>query len=362
VPTAIRIEMLPARLGDCLLVECLRDSGRPWRMLVDGGPPDTWPVLDARLDQLSGRDRRLDVAVVTHVDSDHIGGMIPFVSSEHARRVGDHWFNGGSHLPAGTPDSHRERSIAQGESLVGTLTGGGQGDPLVWNKAFDGGPVEAADRAGFSEVRVRNGPRITVLSPTRERLEALAKAWRKALEEARRDLPRAPVAQAPGPLADLEVLAVEDDDPDSSVPNGSSIALLVEHRGASVLLAGDAHADVLEAGLRSLARARGQDAVAVDAFKLPHHGSKNNVSTTLLQAAPADHYLVSSNGDIFGHPDDAAMARVVLAAPGRPTLWFNYRNPRTERWAEPRLQRAHGFSTRYPETSTGGVVLELEGK
>ena len=43
--TAIRIEVLPARMGDCLLVECPREQGRPWRMLVDGGPPDTWPLL-----------------------------------------------------------------------------------------------------------------------------------------------------------------------------------------------------------------------------------------------------------------------------------------------------------------------------
>ena len=47
--TAIRIEALPARLGDCLLVECLRPGGAPWRMLVDGGPVDTWPLLEARL-------------------------------------------------------------------------------------------------------------------------------------------------------------------------------------------------------------------------------------------------------------------------------------------------------------------------
>ena len=31
--TAIRIEALPARLGDCLLVECTRPRARPWRML-----------------------------------------------------------------------------------------------------------------------------------------------------------------------------------------------------------------------------------------------------------------------------------------------------------------------------------------
>ena len=108
--TAIRIEALPARLGDCLLVECLRPGTRPWRMLVDGGPPDTWPLLAARLERLPVDDRRLDVVVITHIDSDHIGGMLPFFQSEFAQQnVGQVWFNGFQHLPVAGRPGHPER-------------------------------------------------------------------------------------------------------------------------------------------------------------------------------------------------------------------------------------------------------------
>ena len=110
--TAIRIEALPARLGDCLLVECVRPGTRPWRMLLDGGPPDTWPLLAARLERLPVDDRRLDVVVITHIDSDHIGGMLPFFQSEFAQQnVGQVWFNGFQHLPA--PEDRATRSISQ---------------------------------------------------------------------------------------------------------------------------------------------------------------------------------------------------------------------------------------------------------
>src|SRR6478752_7301035 len=119
VATAIHIEVLPARLGDCLLVECRRPTGPTWRMLVDGGPPDTWPLLEARLRRLDPADRHIDVAVITHIDNDHIGGMLELLASDLAADVADFWFNGPPHLPQSGPG--RPRSVGQGESLVAAL-------------------------------------------------------------------------------------------------------------------------------------------------------------------------------------------------------------------------------------------------
>jgi beta-lactamase superfamily II metal-dependent hydrolase len=364
VATAIRLEALPARLGDCLLVECLRADGPPWRMLVDGGPSDTWPLLEARLARLPEGNAQIDVAVVTHVDSDHIGGFLPFVASDVAReQVRDFWFNGHQHLPQ---PRETTRSIAQGESLAAALTGGtaaaARTAALPWNVAFDGGPIETPDETGFVEAIVPDGPRITVLSPTRKRLSILAAKWFEALEAAQRRRRDPPGPDVLGSLDDLAALASEKSPKDGSAPNGSSIALLVEHRGASVLLSGDAFGDVLGAGLKRLADARGVDAVPVDAFKLPHHGSRGNVIEAMLALAPAQHYVFSSNGDTFHHPDDAAVARSVLAAPDGATLWFNYRTPRTERWGDPALCREHRYSARFPEDPDAGAVLELLAK
>ncbi|MEO7233819.1 MAG: MBL fold metallo-hydrolase [Lapillicoccus sp.] len=365
--TAIRVEMLPARLGDCLLVECLRTDGTVWRMLVDGGPPDTWPLLEARLRRLGPADRRLDVVVVTHIDSDHIGGMVPFFGGDLARDfldVGDVWFNGLTHL--GEPGA--PRSVPQGESVVAALLGpvGGHGAPgLPWNRAFGGGPV-LTPTSGMHEVTVDHGPRITVLSPPEARLEALRTSWttflQRALSGRDRGLRSPPDVLAP--LDDLRAVAATRTPTDASIPNGSSIALLVEHRGASLVLGADAFGPVLAAGLKAVATARGLEALPVDAVKLPHHGSKSNVVASLVSAAPARHYLVSSNGDTFHHPDDAALARVVVGAPPGMTLGFNYRNARTQRWADPALTSRYGHAAAYPSPGgeEAGYVLELPAR
>ncbi|HET7802106.1 MAG TPA: MBL fold metallo-hydrolase [Humibacillus xanthopallidus] len=367
MPGAMRIELLPARLGDCLLVECLREDGRPWRMLIDGGPPDTWPLLEARLRRMPADDQAIDVAVITHIDSDHIGGMIPLLSSDLTSRIGDVWFNGRTHLPS---DQGGARSIDQGETVVSTLLGGARpglaagkmpGGPLPWNTAFGGGAIDTAAPAGVAHVSIPGGPTITVVSPTLTQLHKLGATWLQVVAQAQREERPLPQPDVLEPLTDLQALASRTTVKDTSVANGSSIAVLVEHRGASAVLAGDAFGPVLAAGLAGIAKARGLKRLEVDAFKLPHHGSQANVTAALLATAPAGNYLVSSNGDVFHHPDDIALARVITGAPTPPALWFNYRNARTARWADPALTGRYGHTANFPDPAQpdAGVVLEL---
>jgi beta-lactamase superfamily II metal-dependent hydrolase len=358
---AIRIELLPARLGDCLLVECLRDGRDPWRLLVDGGPTDTWPLLQDRLARLAADGQVVDVAVVTHIDSDHVGGMVPLLRDPAARAmVGDVWFNGEPHLP----DEVRERvrSVTQGEAVGAALTGSARQAAVPWNAAFDGGAADVGEPGGFVAVPVPDGPAVTLLSPTTKRLTALGRRWRETLEEADAGDRRDRELDTPSPLVDLLPLSARRTGSDGSTPNGSSIAILLEHRGASVLLAADAFASVLTKGLTALAQHRGVDALAVDAVKVPHHGSRGNVSVAFVRAVPARHYLVSTNGDIFHHPDDEAVARIVTSAPRGATLWFNYRTPRTARWDDATLRAEHGYEVRYPADEAAGVVLTLPAR
>lgn len=362
---AITLEVLPARLGDCLLVECHREGAPPWRMLVDGGPADCWPALRTRLNLLPADQRHIDVAVVTHIDSDHIGGMLPLLEHGEAEVPGltihDVWFNGLPQLP--DTDTSASRSVSQGEDLLALLGRDRPGAPYSWNAAFGRAAVMTPDKGATRTWQVPDdGPQITILSPTPHRLAILRAHWLDVLERLQRGGPDddlAPPPVPPAPLTDVPALAARKSTPDTSKANGSSIAFLLEHRGASVLLTGDGFSNVLSAALRTLAVARGVEKLRVDAVKLPHHGSRANVTVTLDAQVAARSYVVSTNGDTFDHPDDEALARVVVGGVGR-QLWFNYPpNARTARWADEDLQRTLHFTTTFAATAASGVVLNI---
>lgn len=354
---AVTIEVLHAAYGDSIWIECARDDARPWRMLIDGGPPEAAAAVEARVDALPPGDRAIDVVVVTHIDSDHIGGMLPLLARDDIE-VEDVWFNGLPQLP--TSGEQLTRSVGEGEDLVELLTDASRPRPLAWNRIVEGRAVATPGDHTFLELAPPGGPKITLLSPTPKRLLALRGIWDKALTRLQRgESEEIEPPSPPEPLGDLELLAATKTKNDTSVPNGSSIAFLLEHRGASCLLGADAFPTVLGGALWALANARGGQPVAVDAVKLPHHGSQKNVGAKLLTVVSSKQFLISTSGEHFGHPDDVSLARAVTAGGPGTTLWFNYpANAKTSRWADPGLAARCELTTHFAD-SDAGTRLEL---
>lgn len=222
--------------------------------------------------------------------------------------------------------------------------------------------VTPADGGGV-ELTGPGCPRVTLLSPTPNRLDALYRVWERDLERLRRkegDLPEAERATSRDAFPSLEALAARVTDLDRAVPNGSSIALLVEHDGASVLLAADAFSEVLGPALQAVAERRGTATpLVVDAFKLSHHGSRANITQDLFTQVVASNYVFSTNNALFNHPNDEAVARTILYGGKSPTLWFNYDTERNRRWAERPMQARYGYQVRFPKEPLAGVTLSL---
>lgn len=355
-PTVIRIEALPAREGDCLWVEW-DHAGRTRRMLIDGGrvgPGDTLPEgLAARFRREPVGERVFDLVVCTHLDADHIGGLIPlFREPPKGFTAHDVWFNGDQQLLGDV------LSLDQADSLSRLLR------DRTWNKRFEG-RAAAVPLSGELPRTDLPGLRLTLLSPLWRTLRRLSRVW--TLEVAKTERQRH--TPEPGTAPDVlrggdaggpwEGLASRPYTPDQSLTNRSSIAFLAEHEdGSRVLFGADAHAEILGAGLRQLDGTPWGRPYQVDLCKVPHHGSSHNLSPQLLAQLDCRNWLFSTNGDRFGHPDRRAVARIAYRYE-RPVLWFNYLSPSTAEYARAELAAERGFTAEHPPADRPGADLTV---
>ncbi len=397
----LRIEMLPAAHGDCLWIEY--GSGTAiHRLLIDGGPAHTYPALRERILHLPADDRHFDLLVITHVDADHIEGVIRLLLDAEALhcRFDRIWFNGRDQLNAVPDPAGEPLGALQGE-ILGVLIEDYESrtGTEVWNLGFDDA-LAAIDRtkATLPAVNLPGDCRLTLLSPDHERLLFLKDRWKKELDRAgvaSGDVAalraRLAASRTLRPLGD--VLGVEDDEDamagrhelpedddsdlrtdledtlgrgdgepgadapfgnDTSAANGSSIALLLEYPTTSpqvrLILAGDAWPAVLETSLTTLLGSPG-GRLAIDVFKLPHHGSVANLSAGLLERLRCRHYLVSTSGALFRHPHKRALDLLLAhhAGPARPNLHFNYLTCSTAPWSDQAEQRNRGYRAAHPK-------------
>lgn len=352
----LKISMLPADHGDCILIEY--GAKPPYRsVLIDGGTGSkaSFAAISERLARLPKRAKgktRFELMIVTHIDADHIGGAIRIVGSPEYE-LGDVWFNGYRHL-------NRKR------------LGGKQGDVLStllarrpWNCAFDdGGSVVVPDEGRLPSVELDGGLVLTLVSPGWSDLERLEPDWRKEVLKAGLE-PGKPVSpeivarhtkQPLGSRLDVARLDREKFHADPGAPNGSSIAVVAEFGGKRALLTGDAWEPVLRKNLARLAKQRKQKRMFFDVFKIAHHGSRNNTSAPLVRELDCKNYLVSTNGSIFGHPDREAIAHIVAGAK-KPKLMFNYRTEFNRGWQSPALAEEHGYSVEYGRDGLFEVAL-----
>jgi Asp-tRNA(Asn)/Glu-tRNA(Gln) amidotransferase C subunit len=99
---------------------------------------------------------------------------------------------------------------------------------------------------------------------------------------------------------------------DKSVPNLSSIVVLAEMGGKSMLLTGDARGDKILEGLELARLLEPGKKRKVDLLKVPHHGSSNNMEAIFFERLPAEHYVFSGDGE-HGNPERETLEMLLEA-------------------------------------------------
>lgn len=90
--------------------------------------------------------------------------------------------------------------------------------------------------------------------------------------------------------------------------------------------------------------------------QVSRHGSRANVTNDLLKVVKAKHYVCSTNNNYFKHPDEEAVALVIVDSEA-PTLWFNYDTPQDRR--DSAALKKYGYHVNYLDRDGQGITLTL---
>jgi beta-lactamase superfamily II metal-dependent hydrolase len=376
----VKFTVFQSDKGDCLLLT----GNDGTHVLVDGGMGHAFrrhvaPALAA----LREAGHRLDLVYVSHIDEDHISGVLQLMNDLVAWRVHDHqvghdnpshpqpqvprppdvagiWHNAfhearsrnkgaiadmlaatagilsGSDDPRLRRDAARRRDLAQSEKQAHQLSRriGARQLNIPLNAPW--GHKLAMVRDGDAAVAV-GGLEVFVLAPFEADLKVLRTRWNAwlkksaaALAEIRRqarETERLLGNEVDGLLLPLLWEAGElGRRKDVTPPNLASLMLLVRENGRTALLTGDGHADEVRAGL-DRHQLRGGGRLHVDVLKVQHHGAAANMDEDFAQHITADHYVFCGNGS----DENPELEVVELIAQSRLTdgtqrpftMWFN---------------------------------------
>lgn len=381
----IDIKMFKAENGDSFLLKF--DNGQ--NILIDMGTHITYKSeIKDELLKLNNVNHKIDLLVVSHIDNDHIGGVIEFIKDNKKHqiiKVDEVWHNSYRHLNftkkkivkinqkyktilKNIKSQYTPQIMNEGTSNVTFEQGSSLSSLLYkynysWNKSF-------SNRAIFTDniISKKIGDiKMILLSPNQRKLDRLSSQWLSDLEDelygfelsdedlfndafefymSNKFLQDILVNDCSSSIDINFKKLAEYKGKDNSVTNGSSLAFIIEYKEKKLLFLGDAHEDII---LEKLNLLKNDDyELKFDLLKVSHHGSKNNISKEILDLVNVDKFIFSTNGKYHNHPDLECLAKIILSNPNRhKELIFNYKTDNSDKLDKKELFKKYNYSIKY---------------
>lgn len=345
-----KIHLLPALFGDSILIE-YGAAKSPRYILIDGGPYYGVKGLMSALKEIAPGLKQLELLVITHVDIDHIDGMITLLNQKKQPfKVKEVWFNGFNQLKPLKTDL---LGALQGEYLTKLITRKG----ISHNKSFGGKAVMVADPENLPLVNLAGGMNLTLLSPHKKALLNLKNTWDNEISKitAKESIAERWKRETRYP----DELGGEPPHPDNSIPNASSIAFIATYDKVSCLFAADTPSAELLRTIKPLCKKKKTKTLKVNAWKLAHHGSRKSTLPGIMKMIEAKDILVSTNGDRYKHPDKACLVALLDNSKKGLRFHFNYKSSYNEEWDEQRNKDKWEYQAFYPG-SGNGITITLK--
>ena len=279
--------------GDAITARFTDAGGRQRVIVVDGGFTDFGETVREHINTHYGTNT-VDLVVSTHPDADHINGLTRVLEEMDVRELLVH--RPGLHGVAGRLG---KADVAEDLVRVAVRNGVPVSEPFTGLSRFDGmltvaGPTQAYYEQLLREALVeRAAVKVGALAAGLGGGYALRRAVIKALYA-------------------LPIEHFFDDDGGTTATNNTSVVLSLAFGTERLLLTGDAGVPALNHALDFL-DANGYSATPLAFLQAPHHGSRHNLDTPLLDR------LLGAPGTQFGFQQVEAFVSASAEAPKHPS-------------------------------------------
>ncbi|WP_454645838.1 MBL fold metallo-hydrolase [Bradyrhizobium liaoningense] len=349
----MKITLLPSEKGDCLLVE-----SDDVAILADGGMPGSYAAeVRPFLGRFAAAGGELDLVYVSHVDQDHIAGVLQLLEDMVQWRVHKHKV--ANNRPSTKPKFDEPPAVKriwhnsfkalvpENAGEIGTMlaaranTLSSSGNPAAIKLAAAYSNIAnsipeaikvsrriAADQLdiplngefnhllamvrGNNAIKLKLGSKLSirVIGPFEKDLEILRDYWNAWLKDVKnanavRSLKEWLENSRAGLPAGTLGLSIDDEigrRAKVTEPNLASLMLLLEETKAGggvtrAIMTGDGHHEDVLAGLEHHGLLADGKGLHVDLLKIQHHGSEHNLDRDFVKRITADHYVFCSNGE-----------------------------------------------------------------
>jgi len=291
------IRLYKVKSGDCILLK-FQDKN----VIFDAGFVITAKDTLFRIfDEVKENKERINLIVLTHTDRDHISGIKALARRKDLLCLADQvWMNYPNTV---TTNTRKEVSFQEANTVASIFVDNGVS--MISDIHNQRSEVEHI----FED--------LNILSPSKVDLEDFEYEWEK--------VGTIQVASQKGDWEkSIDSITFENVTIDSSPNNKVSIALYIKVHDTKILLLGDSYPDKIEKKIRELGYYE-ENRLQVDYLKLSHHGSKFNLTCSLLDCLDVQNYLLSSNGSYL----DKTTIAMIAKHPKRDLekkvrLYFNY--------------------------------------
>jgi len=285
--TKYEIDILNVKDADSILIRCYNEN-LEYIILIDAGNVSDYEKIKNHLKNVY-KNTYIDLAICTHPDKDHIGGFFGLLDDDEIT-IKDFWLiDPANYLTK--DDIHHYRNEANAKKAVRKLFN----KPNDSNKNLISILLSKEEIETYTVSQGYSHPEIPikVVAPSSEYYQELVKIMvedfgLKTYEDS--DTSDYDENALPD---ESDVKSVIDVDDDKSPYNASSLVLLFEPGdGNKFLFTGDSNC----ASLTNMIETFNDEVRNVTMLKVPHHGSKHNLTTEIIEHLSPRISIISAKG------------------------------------------------------------------